>query len=557
MNKVMHAAMQKTKLIIIAILSLFSFTILSGAVLASSTVSADDVVDQVNITVPVACTMNGTGINTHNAEIANGTYNSAIGETTLKAFCNDNEGFAVYAIGYTDNEEGKNVLASSALGSTHDIATGTATSGNNSNWAMKLSTVSSPAPTYPITIQNSFDSFHNIPDGYTLVAKRTSGTDTGTNAEGSTLKTTYQAYISKTQSAGTYTGQVKYTLVHPHNAPTPIPISKNLYYAITGDEGDYTLTISDSDITSGAVASGPVAIDGYTFDEDEWVSTTPWDSYAYEITSVVVSGIAAPTSTNAWFAKLENCESWNLSGLRTDHVTDMSNMFAYAGSNATTFTLDLSSWNTSSVTDMSYMFHSAGSDATTWSVGNLSSWNTSSVTNMSGMFYSAGSNATTFTLDLSSWNTSSVTDMSDMFNYAGYSATTWSVGDLSSWNTSNVTDMSYMFSSAGYSATTFTLDLSSWNTSNVTNMVWMFNSAGYSATTFTLDLSSWNTSNVINMDNMFYAAGSNATTWSVTIPKTNNGTTTGSITNTTSRLYGKTTSRYATPPSGRSFTLAN
>jgi uncharacterized protein (TIGR02145 family) len=32
---------------------------------------------------------------------------------------------------------------------------------------------------------------------------------------------TYQAYISKTQPAGTYTGQVKYTLVHPHDTAAP------------------------------------------------------------------------------------------------------------------------------------------------------------------------------------------------------------------------------------------------------------------------------------------------------------------------------------------------
>ena len=198
-------------------------TFISGFILSSSTTSADDVVDQVNISVPISCSLEGTGMNSHNATINNGTYNSAIGETTMKAFCNDNEGFAIYAIGYTDDTDGKNVLASSTLGSSYDIATGTATSGNTSNWAMKLSsTITNPTPTYPITIENSFDSFHNVPNEYTLVAKRTSGTDIGTEAEGSTLKSTYQAYIAPTQTASTYTGQVKYVLVHPHLAPEPI-----------------------------------------------------------------------------------------------------------------------------------------------------------------------------------------------------------------------------------------------------------------------------------------------------------------------------------------------
>ena len=105
----------KSSLYIIS--SLTITTIISGLILSSASVSADNdsVVDEINITVPVSCTLSGTGMNTHNAEINNGQYNSAIGETTLKTFCNDNEGFAIYAIGYTDNGDGKNVLTNSTL----------------------------------------------------------------------------------------------------------------------------------------------------------------------------------------------------------------------------------------------------------------------------------------------------------------------------------------------------------------------------------------------------------------------------------------------------------
>ena len=225
----------KTKVALITNM-LITTTLLSGTILASTLVSADNdsVVDEINITVPVSCTLSGTGMNTHNAEINNGQYNSAIGETTIKAFCNDNEGFAIYAIGYTDNEDGKNVLTNTTLGSTHDIVTGTSISGDTSNWAMKIGTITSPTPTYPIIIAGSNDdtekeqgdpdysTFQEVPDDYAKVAYRTSSTDIGTNVEGATLTTTYQAYISPTQSAGTYTGQVKYTLVHPHDAEKPI-----------------------------------------------------------------------------------------------------------------------------------------------------------------------------------------------------------------------------------------------------------------------------------------------------------------------------------------------
>ena len=201
---------------LIAPLGLVSITVFSGAFLMSSNSFATDntnVVDEVNITVPISCSLEGTGMTSHNANIVNGTYQADIGSTTLKAFCNDDEGFAIYAIGYTDNEYGKTVLTNSTLGSTYDITTGTATSGNTSNWAMKLATNSSA--TYPITIDNSFNAYHNVPTTYTKVAHRDSGTDIGTNATGSELTSTYAAYMNQTQPAGTYSGKVKYTLVHP------------------------------------------------------------------------------------------------------------------------------------------------------------------------------------------------------------------------------------------------------------------------------------------------------------------------------------------------------
>ena len=86
----------KSSLYIIS--SLTITTIISGLILSSALASADNdsIVDEINITVPVSCTLSGTGMDTHNAEINNGQYNSAIGETTMKAFCNDNNGYSVY-----------------------------------------------------------------------------------------------------------------------------------------------------------------------------------------------------------------------------------------------------------------------------------------------------------------------------------------------------------------------------------------------------------------------------------------------------------------------------
>ena len=625
--------MNKTNKYLLIPLSLLSMTALSGALLMSSSVNADNdsVVDEINITVPVSCTLSGSGMASHTASIPNGTYTPDIGTTTLTAFCNDNAGFSIYAAGYTGDEIGgtnstKLVGTSTSNNATIDTGTATGPVGGNdtSNWAMKLTALSNPTPTYPITIDSapnvsgganaSFSDYHTVPNGYTKVAHRDSGTDIGQSAEGATLNTTYAAYISKTQPADTYSGQVIYTLVHPSNHAKPIAnpatldtgqtVSSKLKSlaatVVNGADTTVAFFTTDDYVKSIEVHLETPAPTGFTPTEKNTISTSTSKKPVYIVfDNTNDAGIMhfytegdqialSPDSSHMFWGLQLLSEISGISDWDTSSVTNMSYMFGGAGYSATTWSVgDLSSWNTSSVTDMSSMFGGAGYSATTWSVGDLSSWNTSSVTDMSSMFADAGYSATTWSIgDLSSWNTSSVTNMANMFAHAGYSATTWSVGDLSSWDTSSVWNMSCMFAHAGYSATTFDIsyvsswntssvmhmssmfesagynattwsvgDLSSWDTSSVENMSSMFESAGYNATTFILDLSSWDTSSVTsvaNMYNMFYYAGYSATSWSVTIPQTNGG----GISNTTSRLYGKTTSTYSEPDSGKSFTLA-
>ncbi|MBQ6414464.1 hypothetical protein IJI28_02495, partial [Candidatus Saccharibacteria bacterium] len=61
---------------------------------------------------------------------------------------------------------------------------------------------------------------------YTKVAHKNSNTDMAESTGGVKLTTTYAAYISKTQPADTYSGQVIYTLVHPANADAPLPAGR-------------------------------------------------------------------------------------------------------------------------------------------------------------------------------------------------------------------------------------------------------------------------------------------------------------------------------------------
>ncbi|MBR3246518.1 hypothetical protein IKF87_01395 [Candidatus Saccharibacteria bacterium] len=201
---------------------LVTASLLSGTLLMSNKTSADNdsAVDNISISIPVSCTLSGTGMNSHNATIPNGTYQDSIGTTTLKAFCNDTNGFAIYANGYTNDTLGNNKLIGSSTSS--EIVTGTATTAGSpdvSNWAMKLATDSSA--TYPITLDNGYGSYSNVPSSYIKVAHRDSGTDLGSSATGASLTSTYAAYISKTQPADTYIGKVKYTMVHPNDAAAP------------------------------------------------------------------------------------------------------------------------------------------------------------------------------------------------------------------------------------------------------------------------------------------------------------------------------------------------
>ena len=193
---------------------LVSSTLVSGLILSSSAATAETYTKSALIRVQAACTMDGTVTTAHSATIAGGTYREGIGESIVSVACNDAGGFGVYAIGFTDDTDGKNVLAHG----TEDvsIATGTATSGNTSNWAMKLEAYENGNNTP--TIENGYGSYKAVPDDYTLVASYPNATSATDDV---IFRTYYSAYIAMTQRAGTYTGKVKYVMVHPATGPAP------------------------------------------------------------------------------------------------------------------------------------------------------------------------------------------------------------------------------------------------------------------------------------------------------------------------------------------------
>ena len=222
---------------------LVTSTVFAGLGLATNfSVAATTTSVPATVRISSACSLGKTIDTPHEVTLSNGNYSGAsgYGQTTLKAFCNDSGGFAIYAIGYTSDKYGNTTMhwnkAASSSDNTNAIPTEVYDAGNmsNSSWSMKLSALSG---TYPATIDDGvaannnstedFTSWHEIPETYTRVAYRLSGTDTEQNGSGvgSSITVTYDTYITPTQPAGSYTGQVKFTLVHPSTAATPeIPL---------------------------------------------------------------------------------------------------------------------------------------------------------------------------------------------------------------------------------------------------------------------------------------------------------------------------------------------
>ena len=219
-------------------------TLVSGLVLSGTRTHADDTTqsDNVTVTVSSACTLSrSAGSGTYSATLNPGQETGDISGSTIKAICNDGNGYSLYAIGYSgDSYTGNNTKM---IGTYGNIDTGT--SGSDSWWAMKLAPV---AGDHAPTIVNSFDNYHVVPATFTQVAKLTSATDTGESANGSSVDVFYKVKASTSQVAGTYTGKVKYTLVHPNAAPTP---TTNLYQTIANmSKGKQSLSDIQAEITT-------------------------------------------------------------------------------------------------------------------------------------------------------------------------------------------------------------------------------------------------------------------------------------------------------------------
>ena len=223
-------------ILLVSIPLLIISTLVLGFCTPHSSAEVSGSTDNVSLTLSTSCTVNAVVTSEHTVSLNGGQLDNNVGNTKLSAFCNDNNGYSIYAVGSSGDTDGNTDLVNT-VNESYNIHTGVyddSAQTNPSSWAMKLTAgtgtgidpvTGESVPTTPPTIINGFDNYSAIPNVYTQVAKRTSGTSitTDTSVSGSYLNTTYQIYANSAQPAGTYNGKVKYVIVHPNSNHNTIP----------------------------------------------------------------------------------------------------------------------------------------------------------------------------------------------------------------------------------------------------------------------------------------------------------------------------------------------
>ena len=209
--------------------------IISALLLSLPHSSANDSIassDELTLTLSSSCTLRSEVEKAHTATLNSGQYEGGIGTTRVNTYCNDNNGYSIYAIGSSNNVDGNTDLVSN-INDNYNISTGlynssTITPSSPSTWSMKLTAgtgtginpdTGASVVLTPPNIVNGFNNYSLVPSTYTLVASRSSATDLSSNTDvtGSYFTTTYDIYASSYQPAGTYSGKVKYAILHPYS----------------------------------------------------------------------------------------------------------------------------------------------------------------------------------------------------------------------------------------------------------------------------------------------------------------------------------------------------
>ena len=261
----------KDRIIHYATFSLISLTFLSGLFLSYfSTAHATNPVSTTayaTVHVSEACTLSASITSAHYIAMDNGTYEDDIGSTKFTVKCNDPTGFALYAIGYSNEKYGNTNMLGQATSLTIPTGTDTTLGNTASHWSMKVTKDTTSYVPANLTINNGFDSYHAVPEDYTKVVAYSTSTD-GPSGTGAAVTITYNARISGTQVADSYVGKVKYTLVHPSTASKPLsplvasycPAESICYVPNVNDIGSMAAIGTTEDLTSVSPNAGTVSI---------------------------------------------------------------------------------------------------------------------------------------------------------------------------------------------------------------------------------------------------------------------------------------------------------
>ncbi|SHL23684.1 BspA family leucine-rich repeat surface protein, partial [Xylanibacter ruminicola] len=257
---------------------------------------------------------------------------------------------------------------------------------------------------------------------YRFVFLSQSATPLSGNSGDAIINLTLQA--AATVAVGEKTGYFKNIKLSKIDGTGPTYTSQSFTFTVRGNEpyavlSDENIKLTfyydkQKDTRTGVVELSDLA----TLDNKDVITNVVFDNSFVNYTSL--------TSTAGWFSQCTNLTSiTGIANLKTDNVTDMSQMF-------------MNCQNLASL--------------------NVSYFNTGNVTNMASMFNSCSSLTD---LDLSSFETNKVTDMSLMFSGC-YGLTSL---DLSTFNTSNLVYVNYMFQGSNHLSYIYVG--SSWTTSNI------------------------------------------------------------------------------------------
>ena len=362
--------------------TLLFLTLTSALVLLSSNSNADTTSATASVTVPDTCYMSSTST-THTGTVSGGTYTENFGgESTVTVTCNDRNGYSVYAVGYSNDIEGTNGLIGTSTGLV--IPSGTSTSTNVSNWAMKLTPGTG---TFAPTILNGYNNYSLVPATATKVATLTSDINVSNSSQ---FKTSYAVAVAPSQAADTYIGKVKYTVVHPNysNAdgtlesyPVTLGFGANTSSIII-DGTTYTSASASPNLEYGTHTISGTFPTGYEL--DSWSAT---GGITIADTSAISTSITVTSAGTLTLVGLKPCQT-TISGTMQDFEPCSS--IADGTSGTLTDSRDTNTYTVKKINGQWWMTQNlrylgdTGSAAKTMTIGN----NNSNVANKSITLYS-------------------------------------------------------------------------------------------------------------------------------------------------------------------------